>query len=292
MRTIVFYICLLTACFICGAKKIIIMPQLAESDTIMYRTTAQTIMYHENDSLVSQTKLLPEIIVEGKNNKGFVIKTTNRLEDFSIECSDPSSDGQLPDKTETLNDFVAAVVMRIQLDVDCRPDSILNMAEVRETLLNAYIRMFTKEQGMDITRDAEWETETKPLMIGAIDMTYTPKHLIETQFGYIPYFNFIGVPLKSGKIPASMALPDELQKMCPELKELKMKVSKFENNMESGIEEKDGLYHIKLSGKKGTVEIDGELLYAAGILTNGFLSLRNESDTEKLISNYVIEIIR
>ena len=151
------------------------MPQLAESDTIMYRTTAQTIMYHENDSLVSQTKLLPEIIVEGKNNKGFVIKTTNRLEDFSIECSDPSSDGQLPDKTETLNDFVAAVVMRIQLDVDCRPDSILNMAEVRETLLNAYIRMFTKEQGMDITRDAEWETETKPLMIGAIDMTYTPK---------------------------------------------------------------------------------------------------------------------
>lgn len=129
-------------------------------------------------------------------------------------------------------------------------------------------------------------------MIGAIDMTYTPKHLIETQFGYIPYFNFIGVPLKSGKIPASMALPDELQKMCPELKELKMKVSQFENNMESGIEEKDGLYHIKLSGKKGTVEIDGELLYAAGILTNGFLSLRNESDTEKLISNDVIEIIR
>lgn len=51
------------------------MPQLAESDTIMYRTTAQTIMYHENDSLVSQTKLLPEIIVEGKNNKGFVIIT-------------------------------------------------------------------------------------------------------------------------------------------------------------------------------------------------------------------------
>lgn len=292
MRTLIFYICLVTACFACGAKEIIILPQFAVGDTVMYRYTAQTVMYHGNDSLVSLTKLLPEIIIEERNDKGFVIKTTNRLEDFSIECSDPASEGQLPNKTETLKDFVAAVVMRIQLGADCQPDSILNMTEVRETLLNAYIKMLTKERGMDITEDTQWETEMKPLMIGAIDMRYTPRHLIETQFGYIPYFNFIGISLKSGKIPASMVLPDELQKMCPGLKELKMKVCQFTDNMESSIEDKDGLYHIKFSGKKGTAHIDGELLYAAGILTNGFLSLRNESDTEKLISNYMIEIIK
>lgn len=69
-----------------------------------------------------------------------------------------------------------------------------------------------------------------------------------------------------------------------------MEVKQFESDMESSIEKRDGLYHIKLSGKKGTVHIDGELLYAAGILTDGFMSFRNESDIEKLI--YMIEIIR
>lgn len=89
-----------------------------------------------------------------------------------------------------------------------------------------------------------------------------------------------------------MVLPEELQMICPGLTELKMNVRQFKSDMESSLEKSDGLYHIKLSGKKGTAHIDGELLYAAGILTNGFLSFRNESDTEKLISNYMIEIIR
>lgn len=87
-----------------------------------------------------------------------------------------------------------------------------------------------------------------------------------------------------------MVLPDELQIICPGLTELKMEVKQFESDMESSIEKSDGLYHIKLIAKKGTVHIDGELLYAAGILTDGFMSFRNESDIEKLI--YMIEIIR
>lgn len=293
MRNLLFYICFLTACFACGAKEIIIMPQLAVGDTLRYRATTSLVMYHEKDSLVSTTKLLPTLIVDEKNDKGFIITTSNRLEDFSIECSDPAAGETLEsfDKSDILNDVVAAITLRIQLGTDCQPDSILNLEAVKERITDAYINMFAKQQ-IDESNREEWEKETIPLLIGTVNMMYTPKHLIEQQFGNLPYFNFIGIPLKSGKIPASMVLPEELQMICPGLTELKMNVRQFESDMESSLEKSDGLDHIKLSGKKGTAHIDGELLYAAGILTNGFLSFRNESDTEKLISNYMIEIIR
>lgn len=63
-------------------------------------------MYHEKDSLVSTTKLLPTLIVEEKNDKGFIITTTNRLEDFSVICSDPAAGETLEsfDKSDILND--------------------------------------------------------------------------------------------------------------------------------------------------------------------------------------------
>lgn len=294
MINLLFYICFLTACFACGAKEIIIMPQFAVGDTLRYRATTSLVMYHEKDSLVSTTKLLPTLIVDEKNDKGFIITTSNRLEDFSIECSDPEAGETLEsfDKSDILNDVVAAITLRIQLGTDCQPDSILNLDAVKERITDAYINMFAKRQEIDESNREEWEKETIPLLIGTVNMMYTPKHLIEQQFGNLPYFNFIGIPLKSGKIPASMVLPEELQMICPGLTELKMNVRQFKSDMESSLEKSDGLYHIKLSGKKGTAHIDGELLYAAGILTNGFLSFRNESDTEKLISNYMIEIIR
>lgn len=294
MRTIIFYICLLTAGFACGAKEIIILPQFAVGDTLRYRATTSLVMYHGRDSLVSTTKLLPALIVDEKNDKGFIITTNNRLEDFSVECSDPEAGETLEsfDKSDILNDVVAAITLRIQLGTDCQPDSILNLDAVKERITDAYINSFAKRQEIDESNRDEWEKETMPLLIGTVNMMYTPKHLIEQQFGNLPYLNFTGIPLKSGKIPASMVLPDELQIICPGLTELKMEIRQFESNMESSIEDKDGLYHIKFGGKKGTAHIEGELLYAAGILTNGFLSLRNESDTEKLISNYMIEIIK
>ena len=67
------------------------MPQFAVGDTLRYRATTSLVMYHEKDSLVSTTKLLPTLIVDEKNDKGFIITTSNRLEDFSIECSVPEA---------------------------------------------------------------------------------------------------------------------------------------------------------------------------------------------------------
>ena len=282
MRTIVFYVSLLAACLICGAKEIVIRPQYTVGDTLRYRSTTQMAMRHGNDSIVSLTTLLPEIIIEEKNDEGFVIKTSNRLEDYSIECSDSAAIGQIPSPTETLNDFVATVALNIQLDADCRPDSILNMAEVREKMMGAHIRMIAKQQGdKDATQRAEWETQTKPLIAAAVYMLYTRKHLIETQFSFIPYFNFTGIPLKSGVIPSSMVLADELQRLCPELKELRMEVAQSAEGC-----------RIKVSGKKGDAAIEGELWYAAGILNHGFLSLTNKIDTGWISGDYTIEMIR
>lgn len=277
---------------LCMAKEITIIPKFAVGDTLRYRTTAQVILHHGNDSLVSLTKLLPQLIVESRNDNGFIISTTNSLEAFEITCTDPESKGLLPDKTDELNDFVASVELRIQLDSVGRPDSILNIDEVKETMLEAYIKMFKKEQGIDIENSNEWVVDTKPLLVIAVDKICTPKHLIEQQFGNLPYFNFLGIPLKSGKIPASMVLTDELQMMLPGIEELKMDVKQLVNTTELNLSEEDGFYVIRIKGKKRKTEVEGELLYAGGILNHGYVSVKQESDTEKLITNFIIDAIK
>lgn len=292
MKRLPIIICLFAVGLLCMAKEITIIPKFAVDDTLRYRTTAQVILHHGNDSLVSLTKLLPQLIVESKNDNGFIISTTNSLEAFEITCTDPEAEGMLPDKTDELNDFVASVELRIQLDAVGRPDSILNIDEVKETMLEAYIKMFKKEQGIDIENSDEWEIDTKPLLVIAVDKICTPKHLIEQQFGNLPYFNFLGIPLKSGKIPASMVLTDELQMMLPGIEELKMDVKQLVNTTELNLSEEDGFYVIRIKGKKRKTEVEGELLYAGGILNHGYVSVKQESDTEKLITNFIIDAIK
>ena len=287
-RTITFYICLLMTCFMCGAKEITIIPQFAVGDTIRYRATTSLVMYHENDSLVSTTKMLPTLIVDEKNDKGFVITTINRLEDFSVECSDPEAKETLNsfDETDILNDFIAAIVLRIQLGADYRPDTILNMEEVKKSVLNAYVKMLEREFGTEI------DVNEAPVVIGAISDICNQTHLIEQQFGNLPYFNFTGIPLKSGKIPASMIITGGLLKMCHGLNELDMDITLLESDMESGTQADDGLYSIKISGKKDNIEIGGLLLYGAGIMNHGILNLRTGSGSERLLTTYVIDAIK
>lgn len=292
MRRLSIIISLFAVGLLCMAKEITIIPKFAVGDTLRYRTTAQVILHHGNDSLVSVTKLLPQLIVESRNTKGFVIRTTNSLESFDITCTDPESEGQLPDKTEELNDFVASTELRIQLDSVGRPDSILNIDEVKDAMLEAYIKMFKKEQGIDIENSNEWVVDTKPLLVSAVDMICAPKHLIEQQFGNLPYFNFLGIPLKPGKIPASMILTDELQAMLPAIEDLKMDVRQLVNTTELNLSEEDGFFVIRVKGKKRKTEVDGELLYAGGILNHGYLSVKQESDAEKLITNFIIDAIK
>lgn len=292
MKKLVTIICFLTICLVCEAQEIIIRPQFAVGDTLKYRATAQVIMHHGNDSLFSTTTMLPQIVVEEQNEKGLIIKTNNSLETFKIDCTDPEAKGVLPNNKDELNEFVDSYVLKIQLGKDYQPDSILNMVEVKESLLQTFIKKFTKEAGKDVTNSAEWEKDTKPLLIGTINMMYTPKHLIEEFFCNIPYFNFIGTPLKSGKIPASMVLSDKLQLMCPGIKDLKMKVCQVADNMEHSITKSDEIYSISIQGKKGKTEIEGVFLYAGGILNHGLLSIKTESDTEKLITNFLIDSIK
>lgn len=294
MRTIVLFISILMTCFICGAKEITIIPQFAVGDTIRYRATTNLVMHHEKDSLVSTTKLLPTLIVEEKNDQGFVIKTNNRLEDFRVECSDPKAGETLKsfDKSDVLNDFVAAVVLRIQLGADCRPDSILNMDAVKERMTETYINMFAKNQGIDENNREEWEKETRPLLVGAVNMICTPNHLIDQQFGNLPYFNFTGIPLKSGKIPASKVLAGDLLKMCHGVNELNMEITPLDSNMEAGISTDDEMYSISIRGKEGKIEIEGLLLYGAGIMNHGILTAKTESDSGCMLITYIIDAIK
>ena len=293
MRKITLYICLLLTWFIAGAKGVTIIPQFTIGDTIRYRATTKVVLYHGNDSLVSTTKLLPSLTVDEKNDKGFVITTNNRLEDYSVECSDPEAEETLKsfDKSDILNDFVAAIVLKIQLGADCRPDSILNMNAVREGITEAYINMFAKQQEVDESNRVEWENETRPLLVGAVDMICTPAHLIEQQFGNLPYFNLTGIPLKSGKIPAFMIITGDLLKMCQGLEEVDMEITSHDSNMESSKNIEDGMYSIKIGGKKDKTEIEGLLLYSRGIMSHGILTVKIQSDSEHLVTTYAIDVM-
>ena len=294
MRKVALFISLLLMCLICEAKEIMIIPQFVVGDTLRYRATTNLGMYHGKDSLVSTTKLLPTLIVDEKNDKGFVITAYNRLEDFNVECSDPEAGETLRsfDHSDILNDVVTAIGLRIRLDANGRPDSIVNMNAVKERIAEAYINMFAKQQEVDESNREEWEKETRPLLAGAVDMICTPTHLIAQQFGNLPYFNLTGIPLKSGKIPTSMIVTGNLLKMCHGLKELDMEITPLDSNMESGISADDGMYSIRISGKKDKLDVEGLLMYSGGIMAHGILTVKKESDTERLVTTYAIDIIK
>ena len=48
------------------------------------------------------------------------------------------------------------------------------------------------------------------------------------------------------------------------------------------------MYSIRISGKNNNIEIEGLLLYGAGIMEKGILTVKIESDTERLVTTYII----
>ena len=162
---------------------------------------------------------------------------------------------------------------------------ILPQFEVGDTI----IKLFAREQGIDVENSAEWKMDTKPLLISAVSMICKPKHLIEEQFGNIPYFTFNGIPLKAGKIPASMVLTDELQIMCYSLDELDMDVKQIVNTEVLNIGEDSGCYVIELNGNKGETSVEGKLLYSKGIMNYGYIDIKIKSETETLITNFTLD---
>ena len=139
------------------------------------------------------------------------------------------------------------------------------------------------------TLNASFCAPYKPLLISAVDMICRSKHLIEEQFGNIPYFTFNGISLKPGKIPASMVLTDELQIMCHSLDELDMEVRQVVNTESLNIGEDSGCYVIELKGNKRESSLKGKLLYNKGIMNYGFLDIKIKSESETLITNFTLD---
>lgn len=283
MKTIATILVILTGCLLSAAREITILPQFVLGDTLKYRMTAQMTMHIENDSIVIMSNLLPQLIVEEKNDEGFVISTTNKLELYNAECSAQKLK-ELPSAIAPENDYIESVRLKIQLDRDCHPDTILNLDAVRDNFV-AYVK---QQQGDDYEDSPEQEMLTKAIA----SMMCTPKRLIDQQFGNIPYFNFLGIPLESGKIPASMVLSDDLQKKCHEVTELEMEVISLGNTIELNMSEDDGFYAINLKGAKEKTKIEGKLLYAGGIIAHGLLSFKTDLGPMRLAGNFILDAIR
>ncbi|RXE65541.1 hypothetical protein ED328_14470 [Muribaculaceae bacterium Isolate-001 (NCI)] len=89
-----------------------------------------------------------------------------------------------------------------------------------------------------------------------------------------------------------MIITGDLMKMCQGLKELDMEITPLDSNMESSISADDGMYSIIIRGKKDKLDVEGMLLYSGGIMAHGILTVKMESDTERLVTTYAIDIIK
>ena len=89
-----------------------------------------------------------------------------------------------------------------------------------------------------------------------------------------------------------MIVTGDILNMCHGLKELDMEITPLDSNMESGISANDGMYSIRISGKKDKLEVEGLLLYSGGIMTHGILTVKMDSDSERLVTTYALDIIK
>lgn len=212
----------------CAAKEITIIPQFEQGEILKYRTMSQFRSYEGKDTIISTTKLLPEIMVEQFNDNGVILRTSNRHESSTFEERNPREQGSVYVPDGDLNVLVATRTLWIQLNRDFRPDSVLNLNDVRKEMPNDYIRWITDSQE-DIN---EISTEQKmipdPLDEAYVNSICAPRYLIEQHFSNIPYFNFYGIPLESGKIPASMVLTQDIMGMCSEISELEIEIRQYE----------------------------------------------------------------
>ena len=281
-------ILILASSLMAFAECLTLQPSFQVGDTLRYRATADVRMRHETDSMHSVTIMLPQVYIESKNDKGYVILTSNSLEEFDIENSDPTGIEFMDYNSSMLNDIVSAIRLKVQLDENNRPDSIINMDEMKNNMLEAYQKLFEKQTGRELTTDPEWENDTKPLIAIAINAICDKDHLLDEQFNNIAYFNLIGIPLKSEEIPSSLILTDELQRLCPDLTTLSMEIQNIDNI--EGCGTIDHKYHsIIVKGKNENSNIYGKWLFTNGNLTQANLLVSTKSNSETITGIYTIE---
>lgn len=283
MKSFYLFFCLSIACLSGLAQEVTIIPQFAVGDTIRYCCTTQVVMHHGKDWMTTTTKMLPTLVVDSRNDDGFVVTTSTKLDSMENKSSNPEAANAMSTfgQTDSMNDYIGAMVLRIQLGADFHPVAVLNIDEVKRQAADAMVNIIAKQQDIDIENNAEWKMDTKPLIEGAVKYMCTPAHLIEEQFGYIPYFEFLGIPLRSGKIAASKVFPGEFQRMFPQGAELDMIVSQSEESSE--------MNRIFISGEAEKWKVEATLLFARGILKDGRLSINEADENSRMELNYILE---
>lgn len=294
MKRFYLFFCLSILGQMCGAQGITILPQLAVGDTLEYHLSAQMKMQFGNDSLMILTKLRPRLVVDSKNDKGFVVTVSNTVDSVDYESSESVIGKMLMAmfQSDLTNDFIGVMVPKIQLDEKCRPDSVLNLDDIKDRMVDAFAVRIAEQQGVDPDSNPAWKWQVKPAIMLAVNKVCGAQHLIEIQFGNIPYFNLIGIPLRTGKILASEALTEDTVKMISStedsLEEVDIEVKKLIEAPELDPEAKDGFYSIKLVGETENSGVECRLLYSGGVLNRGRMSVYSDTEGILVTGQYLI----
>ena len=277
MRRFAFFLALFIACLVCSAKTTMIEPQYVVGDTLKYRTTATVSFYILGDSMVITSKMLPVVIVESQNDTGFVLGASNKFESVDVQTSrkeETESSAQMIERMTS----IPPVDFTIQLDKAGRPDSILDLEEVKELMIENYMDYLANQEGVDLEENPEWAETNLSVAESVIERISQPQHLIKNQFGNLPYFTFTGIPLESEEIPASLLLTDETAVLVKNLEDLHLQV----------VQPADKKFTLVISGQDESAEIECTLNYENGIMQTGDLTITHQAGAPLIIYKFTL----
>ena len=143
MKKLVSLIFVLLSCLFCyaehamlnvtGSKQITITPKYAVGDTIRYKANSVVTIYQRQDSMRAMIEYNPTIVVCEKNKVGYVLELKTEVANHNFQASTPELAEFYPD-IESTRLFSKIKVFKLQLNNSFQPDSILNIAQLQETV--------------------------------------------------------------------------------------------------------------------------------------------------------------
>ena len=270
MKRIFSILATIAICLTCHAETITIIPEYHVGDTLKYRIKTNVRVDHGLDSLVYSLEFFPRMVIESRNDMGFVISTSTTVGDFNAECSDPEANCS-PDflsmREIVVSEFTDSVgFLEIQLDSVCRPMSILNIDEVKERYVQGFLKMAAKQADItleELMAQEERINELRHYLTSVIDSIYSPRHILDEQFGYTAYFSFIGEPLNFSKIIASKVLAPKIMFLTPGIHSLDIHVSGNSGNCT-----------VETQGATDKSSVSGRWTFHSGIPVTGILHIK------------------
>ena len=269
-RTLLTLVAIVTASLYAYCEPLVLEPPFKEGQTLKYLITTDVILSSEEaGSKEASISTELQIDVVKTNDNGTVMNT--RFNKSKVE-SDEATD--LQKLAGTLNDMDMTVTVHV--NPIGRPDSILNINEIRELCRGAIMKHLNPEMFSDTTFNYEALIEL------SLQKICSPKRLLSETFESSNLLTFYGYDLNSGIFPSSEIVGYKLAALDPELKTLLMATK--QNN---------DIVEVTLSGNgdKG-IKVKGSWTFANNLLQHGSKKITWDMDGTSMVIDITAKLCK